>query len=62
MDLESQVKVNGRVYPEYVVAEMMDDDIREYLHFKMAPCNPQLFVEAYLEMHFEKYGEPFVIN
>lgn len=36
----------------------MDDEIREDLHIKMAPCTDEEFLAAYLEKHEEKFGEP----
>ena len=41
---------------------LMDDDIREELHSKMAPCSDQDFADAYCAAHAEKYGEQFVVN
>lgn len=35
----------------------MDDEIREAIHAKLAPCDDLTFLAAYLEAHFEKYGE-----
>lgn len=29
------------------IASYMDDDIREELHFKLAPCNNRTFLKAY---------------
>lgn len=40
---------------------MMDDEIREEIHAEMAPCTAQEFMSAYVERHFEKYGEEFTI-
>lgn len=40
---------------------MMDDEIRESIHNEMAPCTDQEFMSAYVEAHFEKYGEEFTI-
>lgn len=38
----------------------MDDEIREELHEKMAPCSNQEFLEAYAKAHAEKFdGEEF---
>ena len=42
--------------------EYMDDEIREELHNKLAPCSNEEFLEAYKDAHFNKYGEEFVIN
>jgi len=40
---------------------LMDDDIREDLHFNYEAGfdNPQAFLEEYARRHQEKYGEPF---
>lgn len=38
---------------------MMDDEIREDLHAEIAPCSDVEFMEAYLDAHYEKYGEEF---
>ena len=38
---------------------MMDDDIRERLHLKIAPCTTQAFFEAYCVEHVKKFGEDF---
>lgn len=40
---------------------LMDDEIREELHNKLAPCTEEEFLEAYIEAHFKKYGEEFTI-
>lgn len=37
----------------------MDDEIREALHMKLAPCEEQEFFTAYEAAHKEKYGEDF---
>lgn len=46
---------------ENIAAGYMDDDIREDLHFKMAPCTDVDFLAAYMEMHENKYGEVFTV-
>ena len=33
----------------YEIARYMDDDIREELHLRMAPCSPEAFIWAYLQ-------------
>ena len=46
---------------DYKVIEMlMDDEIREELHAKLAPCTDDEFLEAYKKAHKEKYGDEFV--
>ena len=32
-----------------VIGSYMDDEIREDLHLKLAPCTPETFISAYLE-------------
>lgn len=41
------------------VVQFMDDDLREYLHGELAPCEPQVFYDEYCKMHKEKFGETF---
>lgn len=31
------------------IATYMDDDIREELHFRLAPCEPELFLKEYIK-------------
>lgn len=40
-----------------VAVNLMDDEIREELHSKFAPCSEQKFFEEYCKAHAEKYGE-----
>lgn len=40
---------------------LMDDEIREYLHQQMAPCTDLEFLDAYMREHEEKYCEDFTI-
>lgn len=40
---------------------LMDDDIREALHAKLAPCTKEEFLEAYMQAHEEAFGEEFTI-
>lgn len=44
------------------IEALMDDDIREELHTKLAPCTNVEFLEAYKKAHLEKYGEEFIYN
>lgn len=39
-----------------VIATYMDDDIRESLHYKLAPCEPDVFLKEYIKRDpgFEK--------
>lgn len=38
----------------------MDDEIRERLHFDIAPCTDQEFLDAYERAHFDKYLTEFL--
>ena len=40
----------------------MDDDLREKLHFELAPCTDQEFFEAYAKAHQEKFDEVWELN
>lgn len=53
---------NGNAVNYAVAASMMDDEIREELHVKLAPCDEQTFFDAYLKAHKEKFNEDFIIN
>ena len=33
-----------------VIATYMDDEIRERVHFELAPCEPEEFLTRYLEL------------
>jgi hypothetical protein len=36
-----------------VIVSMMDDDIREKVHFELAPCTEEEFLNRYLEVATE---------
>lgn len=40
---------------------LMDDEIRETIHAELAPCTEQEFLDAYVDRHYDKYGEQFKI-
>ena len=52
---------NGNEVLWSAAAYMMDDDIRETLHFKLAPCDEQTFFDAYIKMHKIKFNEDFTV-
>ena len=52
---------NGNEVVWSVATYMMDDDIREALHFKLAPCDEQTFFDEYVKMHKEKFDEDFIV-
>lgn len=37
----------------------MDDETREEIHMRLAPCTDQEFFTAYEKAHKEKFGEDF---
>jgi len=41
---------------------MMDDDLREELHLKLAPCTEQEFFSAYEAAHEARFGEPWELS
>lgn len=42
------------------IVALMEDDIREAIHAKLAPCSKAEFLRAYEKAHLERFGEPFV--
>ena len=47
----------------YNVAEsMMDDELREELANLLAPCDNQIFYNAYSAAHEKKFGETWELN
>jgi hypothetical protein len=45
-----------------LAVELMDDEIRERLANKIAPCTDQEFFDAYAEAHFEEFGEEWELS
>lgn len=60
-DRLAKVTLNGQRYDINIVAHYMDDDIREDLHMQLAPCDPQVFIDAYCAAHYKVYEEEFAI-
>jgi hypothetical protein len=60
--MSKQVTLNGKTIDFDAAVNLMDDEIREDLHNKMAPCTDQEFMDAYVEAHAAKYdGEQFQV-
>ena len=56
------VMLNGCEVEFDACVVLMDDEICEELNFEMAPCTEQEFLDAYVQLHAEKYdGEQFQI-
>lgn len=45
-----------------VAVQHMDDDLREELHRRLAPCNSQEFFAAYEEAHEARFGEEWFLS
>lgn len=43
------------------IADYMDDEIREELHYKLAPCDAETFLRAYVERD-PGFAEVFLKN
>lgn len=56
------VNKNGTEIDFDYAVRMMDDEIREELHFELAPCTDQEFFTAYEEAHEKKYGEEWELS
>jgi hypothetical protein len=52
----------GREIDFDAAVNLMDDEIREELHMKLAPCTDQEFLTAYEKAHYQKYQEEFEVN
>ena len=54
--MSKQVNLNGKTIDFDAAVNLMDDEIREELHNKMAPCTDQEFLDAYVDAHATKFG------
>ena len=60
--MSKQVTLNGKTIDFDAAVNLMDDEIREELDAKMAPCTDQEFMDAYVQAHAAKYdGEEFQV-
>lgn len=60
--MSKQVTLNGKTIDFDAAVNLMDDEIREELHSKLAPCTDQEFMDAYVEAHAAKFeGEEFQV-
>lgn len=60
--MKKTITLHGEQIDMDVAVNLMDDQIREELHEKMAPCTEQEFIDAYVKCHLIKHSEEFVIN
>ena len=56
------VNAYGKVLDYDSAVMMMDDDLREELHSKLAPCTAQEFFDAYAAAHKALFGEDWVLD
>ena len=56
------INMNGTEINYETAVMLMDDEIRESLHFELAPCTEQEFFTAYEKAHAEKYGEEWELS
>lgn len=50
MDDKQIVIYDEHHYDWYTIVGYMDNDIREKVHFELAPCSKETFLERYLEI------------
>ena len=61
--MSKQVTLNGKTIDFDAAVALMDDEICEDLHNKLAPCTHQYFLHAYVDAHADKFdGEQFQVN
>ena len=62
----SKLTLNGKERDYDAVVNMMDDELREMLHQKITSeqlaCTNQQFVNQYIYLHYDKYGEVFCVE
>lgn len=61
MILADDGREDASAYYEACV-EMMDDDLREELHDRLAPCSEAKFLKTYCKEHIRRFGSPFIVN
>ena len=57
-DAAFQIYIDGFYY---AAENLMDDEIREYLHSILPPCTKVEFLAAYMVEHENRFGETFRI-
>ena len=53
---------SGTMIDFEVAVNLMDDEVRESLNEKLAPCTDQEFFTAYEKAHEEKFGEEWELS
>lgn len=52
----------GTEFDYEVAINFMEDELREKLHMRLAPCTEQEFFDAYAKAYEKKYGEKWVLS
>lgn len=56
------INKNGYEMDYDSAVQLMDADLREEIHAKLAPCTAQEFFAAYEAAHAEKFGEEWELS
>lgn len=60
--MKNVINMNGTEIDFEQSIELMDDEIREDLHNKLAPCSDQVFFTEYEKAHQERFGEEWELS
>ena len=53
---------NGTLLSFDSAVQLMDGDIREFVHEEFSPCTEQEFFSQYEKLHREKYGQDWELS
>lgn len=56
------INCNGVAVKYEAAVMLMDDDLREELHSRLAPCSEQKFFSAYETEHEKRFGSVWVCS
>lgn len=62
MEITKVINMSGAEINYDAAVMLMDDDLREELHHKLAPCTDQEFFTAYEKAHQKKFGEIWYLS
>ena len=60
--MKKVINASGTEIYYNAAVQLMDDEIREQLNVKLAPCTDQEFFTAYEIAHAEKFGEEWELS
>lgn len=58
---DERVVLEGEEVSFEACVNLMDDEIRAYLHTFMTGSTAQSFMDAYVDEHYKRFGEHFTI-